>query len=180
MSNHLTRKLESVREAYILLLSSVLENGGEAVFVREIVKPVGAVCTEDMALEQLYRLMEESGHDYITVVENYAHRTPIGIITEREICRQVIGRGRNPKGLMAANVMDTHIPRARNDLTISECAALMQSKNAEKIFIVDENGALLETLSYQDIESRNTTHPIDSFISGEAAAYRASSVDRIF
>lgn len=128
-------------------------------FVRDIMNQCSVVCTEDMPLEKVYKLMQDNNCDHITVVENYAHLTPIGIITEHDICLQIVGRGRNPRGLTAANVMNTNITRALANLTLADCALLMEESAANRAFVVDENGTLRGTVRDIDIQiSKNKQH----------------------
>ena len=47
-------------------------------FVKDIMNRNSIVCTEDTPLAKVYQMMQETGCDYIAVVESYAHRTPIG------------------------------------------------------------------------------------------------------
>lgn len=150
-------------------------------FVRDIMNQCSVVCTEDMPLEKVYKLMQENDCDHITVVENYAHNTPIGIITEHDICFQVVGRGRNPRGLTAANVMNTNITRALATLTLTDCALLMEESDARRAFVVDENGTLRGTVRDIDIQiTRNRQHIEDLASRAIAREYRPSVVNRIF
>jgi len=150
-------------------------------FVRDIMNQCSVVCTEDMPLEKVYKLMQDNNCDHITVVENYAHHTPIGIITEHDICIQVVGRGRNPRGLTAANVMNTNITRALATLTLTDCALLMEETAVKHAFVVDENGTLRGTVRDEDIRlTKNKLHIEDLASRVVAREYRPSYVNRIF
>ncbi|HSI89281.1 MAG TPA: CBS domain-containing protein [Pyrinomonadaceae bacterium] len=67
------------------------------------------VCKEHTSLEQLYSLLTGSPERLVVVIDGDAHRVPIGVITERSICEQIIGRRREPRDLSAANVLDCDI-----------------------------------------------------------------------
>lgn len=150
-------------------------------FVRDIMNQCSVVCTEDMPLEKVYKLMQDNNCDHVTVVENYAHNTPIGIITEHDICIQVVGRGRNPRGLTAANVMNTNITRALATLTLTDCALLMEECDAKRAFVVDENGTLRGTVRDIDIQfTRNRQHIEDLANRAISREYRPSVSNRIF
>jgi CBS domain-containing protein len=134
-----------------------------------------------MPLEKVYKLMQDNNCDQITVVENYAHNTPIGIITEHDICLQVVGRGRNPRGLTAANVMNTDIRRALATLTISDCALLLEESSAKRAFVVDENGTLRGLVRDIDIQfSKNRQHIEDLASRVVSRENRTSVANRIF
>lgn len=150
-------------------------------FVRDIMNQCATVCTEEMPLEKVYMLMQENNCDHIIVVENYAHNTPIGIITEHDICFQVVGRGRNPRGLTAANVMNTNVTRALSTLTLADCALLMEETMSGMAFVVDENGTLCGTVRNIDIQvSKDRQHIEDLASMVVAREYRPSIENRIF
>jgi predicted transcriptional regulator len=134
-----------------------------------------------MPLEKIYKMMQDNNCDHITVVENYAHLTPIGIITEHDICMQVVGRGRNPRGLTAANVMNTNIARALATLTLADCALLMEETAVKQAFVVDENGTLRGTVRDEDIQMTRDKAYIEE-LAGRVVAreFKPSAVNRIF
>ena len=149
--------------------------------LKDVMKDVGTVCTESMPLQQVYEMMQQSGSGFATVVENRAHQKPLGIITEHDICLQVVGRNRDPKGMAAANVMNTKFTKVNCDSTVTECARLAEECGAEKILIVDENGILCGTVEKTDLV---LLEPVNSNRIGYSrqhyADYQVSRVDRIF
>ncbi len=122
--------------------------------VKEIMNKNSVVCTEDTSLEKVFELMTENGCDYVSVVESRAHPMPIGTITEHDICFQIVGRGKNPRGMTAANVLNTQVVKAIGDLSLNECLNLMQIKSAERVFIVDEDGMLCGIVTRPEIEKQ--------------------------
>lgn len=150
--------------------------------VKEIMNKDSVICTEDTSLEKVFELMTQSGSDYVSVVESRAHPMPIGTITERDICLQIIGKGRNPRGMTAANVLNTNVVKALNDLTTNECLRLMQIKSSERVFIVDEDGILCGTITRTEIEQSADKKPSAGNALSEAAGYSYISpgINRIF
>lgn len=81
--------------------------------ISEIMSTCVPECTEDMRLESVFELIQHCDHRLVVVVDSLAHRVPIGVVTERSICEQIIERGRNPRNLLAGSVMDSRIKRVR-------------------------------------------------------------------
>ena len=77
--------------------------------ISKIMSKCVAECTEDASLEEVYQLIRKCKHGLVVVVDSEAHRVPIGVVSERSICDQVIVRGKNPRGLTAGSVMDSRI-----------------------------------------------------------------------
>lgn len=82
-------------------------------FVSEMMSKCVAECTEDAGLEKVYELLRKCEHGLVVVVDSEAHRIPIGVVSERSICDQIITRGRNPKALTAGAMMDSRIRTVR-------------------------------------------------------------------
>lgn len=87
--------------------------------IGELMSTCVVECTEDTAIEEVYDLLQKCGHRMVVVIDTRAHRRPIGVVTERSICEQIIGRGRNPRGLAAGSAMDTRIFCVRDDELVS-------------------------------------------------------------
>lgn len=84
-------------------------------FVRDIMSRCVMECTEDLGLEEVYELVKKCEHGLVVVVDSHAHRVPIGVVSERSICEQIIVRGRTPRNLFAGAVIDPRIKIVRED-----------------------------------------------------------------
>ena len=150
-------------------------------FVKDIMSRNSIVCTEDTPLAEVYQIMQETGCDYAAVVESRAHRTPIGIITEHDICFQIIAKGRDPRGLTAANVMNTNVVKALYTASLTDCSEMMSINQAKRAFIVDENGMFCGTLSNFDIETNQNKQYIEDLASRALSKENQTSrINRIF
>src|SRR5688500_17096333 len=106
--------------------------------VSEIMSTCLAECTEDTSLEEVFRLIRKCDHGLVVVVDSVAHRVPIGVVTERSICEQIIDRGRNPRSLAAGSVMDSRIKKvSKSDL--AETLATLDPAELAAIVAVDDN-----------------------------------------
>mgnify|MGYP003578572430 CR=1 FL=1 len=105
--------------------------------VRDIMSRFDAECTEDMTLNGVYELIQKSDHGFVVVIDSEAHRVPIGIVTEHSICKQIIGRGRNPRNLAAGNVLDARVGRIEDTAPVTECARFFDSETNEVIIVVN-------------------------------------------
>ncbi len=149
--------------------------------LKDIMSEKGAVCTESMPLQQVYEMMRQSDGGFATVVENHAHQKPIGIITEHDICLQIVGKNRNPKGMAAANVMDTKIIRVTGEMSVAECAELVEENGAARLLVVDENGILCGTVAKADLVPAKPARSTGiAYGRSHYADYQVSRVDRIF
>jgi len=117
--------------------------------VKNMMKTNFVVCTEDMPIEKVFHEMMGADAEHAVVVEGLAHSVPIGVITERDICLQILGRKRSPLGLTAANVMNTNITKIQADAAFAELNA---AHAPHVICVVNDKGALCGTIAARKLE----------------------------
>lgn len=105
--------------------------------IGEVMKTCVVECTEDTGLDEAYELLRKCDHRIVVVVDGPNHRRPIGVVTERSICEQVIGRGRNPRSLPAGSVMDTRIMRVRENEPVASIAIANPDEIAAVVVVND-------------------------------------------
>ena len=105
-------------------------------FVSDIMNTCVAECTEDMRLEEVFELIRKCDHGLVVVVDSHAHRVPIGVVTERSICEQIIARGRNPRNLAAGSVMDSRIKKV---LATDLAESVQRDTAVAAVVVVDES-----------------------------------------
>jgi CBS domain-containing protein len=121
-------------------------------FVSEIMSSCMAECTEDTKLEDAFELIQRCDHGIVVVVDSLAHRVPIGVVTERSICEQIITRGRNPRTLTAGSVMDTRIKKVL-DTDLVEAIHDADDAGGAAIVVIDNNRRACGLVSKEKIKS---------------------------
>lgn len=150
-------------------------------FAKDIMNKCSVICTEDMSLIDVYQLMLDNECEYVPVVESYAHNNPTGVITERDICLQIIAKGRNPRSLTAASVMNAEVAKTLDTSTVAYCAGIFEDGRTKKLFVVDENGALCGVITPKEIEANRFERPVDTINrSAFLGEYRNPGINRIF
>ena len=146
--------------------------------IGNIINTNSIICTEDISLIKIYQLMQENKCDHIIVIESYAHQKPLGIITEHEICAQVVGKGREPRRLTAANVMNTDVIKVPAALNVADCSNLLKSRAAKRALVVNEDGIFCGTITDSDIEKteqRNVAYVAPEFF-GKQNYYKLNRI----
>ena len=81
--------------------------------ISEIMSRCVRECTEDAPLEQVYELIRKCKHGLVVVIDSKSHRVPLGVVSERSICEQLIVRGKTARSLTAGSVLDSRIRTIR-------------------------------------------------------------------
>src|SRR3954453_7033167 len=128
--------------------------------IRDIMTACPAECTEDAPLSEVYELIQKCDHGFVVVLDSSTHRVPIGVVNEHSICEQIVGRGRNPNGLRAGNVMDWRIRGVRHTSSIDQFSGGRESQTDSPMLVTNEKGKFVgivdnERLQAACIETRN-------------------------
>jgi CBS domain-containing protein len=91
--------------------------------------------------------------DYGSVVVVDEHRRVLGMVTERDILKRLVDRGRDPKETKLSDIM-THNPRvARADDNLLDWLAIMSNERFRRLPIVDDDGRVVSIMTQGDFVS---------------------------
>lgn len=118
-------------------ISALLERKGSAVH------SVAATVTVFDAVAEMNR------HRIGSIVILEAGR-PIGIFTERDVLRRIVGEGIDPRTMRVADVMSTNLITITPDTTVEETMILFAEKRCRHLPVVAD-GRLIGLISIGDI-----------------------------
>jgi CBS domain-containing protein len=141
--------------------------------VREVCKSVVVFAYKGMALNEAARLMREHHVGSLVVVEEGdAGKSPIGMLTDRDIAIAVVARDLDPRTLAVSEVMTTEVVSVRDDDSVLDALALMRRRGVRRVPVVTRAGLLVGIVTLDDL-LRIVVAQLDDLvgaISGELAA----------
>lgn len=127
-------------------------------------------CSAEMPLVEVFNKMTEIGCDCMPVVESLAHRNIIGTITEHDICQKILNGGLNPQRISAGRVLNFNFTTVNSEATIEECVGVMNVTGAERLFVVDENGAFMGILTEKELTPEKPVVSVETVIKDYSVA----------
>jgi CBS domain-containing protein len=82
----------------------------------------------------------------------------VGIFTERDVLRRVVGERRNPETTRVAAVMTTEVYCCSQDTTTDEARYQMKTRRIRHLPVADENGQLIGLISIGDLNAELQAH----------------------
>lgn len=73
-----------------------------------------------------------------------------GILTSTDICDKIVAQGRDPSTVQVREIMTSPIITIRTDMSMAECAKIMQEKKIHHLPVADEKGNLVGMISATD------------------------------
>lgn len=119
--------------------------------VREIMTENPAHATPDTSLHVIAQKMVENDCGCIPIVDGEDAKSPIGMITDRDIVIRTIAENRNPLEMQAEDIMTGGIVTVTPETSVEDCCNLMESKQIRRVAVVDEAGALCGMVAQADI-----------------------------
>lgn len=120
---------------------------------------VGNVCSrtvifvdKDESVRQAAGLMRQYHvGDLVVIDAANPLRTPIGMVTDRDITVEVVAMGIDPDTVKAGDIMSRHVVLAREADSITDVARLMRDERIRRMPIVGKDGALVGIVASDDL-----------------------------
>jgi len=116
--------------------------------VKEIMSPNPLTIAVNATITQAAKAMEE--HDSSCVFAKSKGKI-VGIITERDITRRVVGKGVSPKTTKVKSVMTARIVVTPPDASIEDALNVMTANKVRRLPVVDQKGDLVGLVRVTDI-----------------------------
>lgn len=122
--------------------------------------PIGDVCMRDVVVagrdttaREAAKLMVEHHVGNLVVVEEQAvgRTVPIGIITDRDIVRNVVAEDLDPAEFVLGDLIARELVTASEDQGVFECMQNMRIHGIRRMPVVDRYGGLVGILSLDDL-----------------------------
>jgi CBS domain-containing protein len=120
---------------------------------------IGEVCTRkvviasrDTPIYEAARMMREYHAGDLVVTEEFGDkRTPVGIVTDRDIVIEILAEGFSPEGLTVDEIMADHVVTVGEHDSVFEAIRSMRAAGVRRAPIVDAGGALIGIVSLDDL-----------------------------
>ena len=121
--------------------------------------PIGDVCIRDVVIASrdttaraAAKLMAENHVGNMVVVEDVGGRKiPVGIITDRDIIRNVVAEGLDADVFTLGDLGARELVTAAEDQGIYECMQQMRINGIRRMPVVDRKGVLVGIISLDDL-----------------------------
>lgn len=108
-------------------------------------------CTPDTTIAAVARMMFERDCGAIPVVADLTSRTPVGIITDRDIVTRTLAQGIDPRGLSVRECMTAPAVTIPDDANLDDCVELLQLGQLRRVIVIDRAGACVGIIAQADI-----------------------------
>jgi CBS domain-containing protein len=141
-----SRRDSSLRHPGLFLITD--SGKGASMTVKDVMTANPDCCTPESSLQEIARLMVECDCGEIPVCDE--SNKPVGVVTDRDIVCRVVAKGQNPSDLTARDCMSGPVVTATPDVSIEDCARLMEQYQVRRLPVVDESGTCCGMIAQAD------------------------------
>lgn len=131
---------------------------------RDLMTSNPACCTMDTPLPDVARLMVECDCGEIPVVEGNHLKTPVGVVTDRDIVCRAVADGKNPLTLTAGDVMTSPAVTAKEGDHMDNIKGMMETHQIRRVPVVDRTGEICGIVSLADIARREPRREVGEVV----------------
>ena len=120
---------------------------------------IGEICnrnvvcaTRDTTVAEAANLMRHNHvGDVVVVEQSDGRRTPLGIVTDRDVVVEVVAAGIDPKAIRLVELLIGRLATVEERERCSDVVRLMASKGVRRMPVVDGGGALVGIVTIDDL-----------------------------
>ena len=117
--------------------------------IKEIMSPVTKI-SADHTVTDAAKLMDEKNFGSLPIEEE---GKVIGIITERDVLRKIVAKGRDPKTTLVKDIMTSPVITISPEKTVEEANELMVQNKIRRL-PVEEDGKITGMITLKDVSNK--------------------------
>jgi CBS domain-containing protein len=118
----------------------------------------------DTPLQEVARMMVDCDCGEIPVVEGHNLKTPVGVVTDRDIVCRAIAEGKDPLSMTAGIVMTSPAVTAKERDDIDTIKGMMETHQIRRVVVVDQNGEICGIVALADIARHDSRKDVGEVV----------------
>lgn len=146
--------------------------------VREIMTPEPVCCVPEDSAQKVAGMLRDQNIGAMPVVMEQSSRKLVGVITDRDLCCNVVAKGLNPANTKIDRIFSLGPVTCREGENVAVCEQRMQEHQVRRIPVVDGEGCCIGIVSQADLALREKPETVSRVVSeiSKPAPERPSSL----
>jgi CBS-domain-containing membrane protein len=119
-------------------------------------------CVSSDTAQRAAAIMRDEHVGIVPVIENEQSRRLVGVVTDRDLCMNVVAEGRDPTAVAVAACMTTTVVSCAATDAVAKVTELMKDNQVRRVPVVDEHGALAGIVAMADLVERAELKPTET------------------
>ncbi len=122
--------------------------------VKDIMSGDPVCCAPSTKLQDVAQQMVTNDCGEIPICDE-SHK-PVGVVMDRDIVCRLVAKGHNPLEARAEDCMSAPVVTVRPDMSLDDCAGLMEQYQVRRLPVVDDGGAICGIVAQADVVRHGT------------------------
>lgn len=122
--------------------------------IRHVMTKDPTSCVPNDTARKAAGIMRDQDTGIVPVIENEQSQRIVGVVTDRDLCMNVVAEGRDPRTVIVQECMTTAVVRCFTNDPVERVTELMRENQIRRVLVVDEGGALRGIVSLADVVRR--------------------------
>ena len=119
--------------------------------VREVMSHSPTCCTQNCSAQTAARIMRQSGLGFLPVIDTEAKRHLVGILTDRDLCLNVVAAGRDVSQTPVQECMTPTPVACGPEDKAEEVLRLMEAHAVRRLPVIDADQRILGVIALTDL-----------------------------
>ena len=111
-------------------------------------------CVPSDTAQRAAKMMREEDTGVVPIIENEHSRKVIGVVTDRDLCMNVVAEGRDSRTTQVHESMTTTVVSCSPQDSVDKATELMRENQIRRIPVVDEQHQLVGIVAMADMVGR--------------------------
>ena len=126
----------------------------ETIRVKQVMTRDPSCCVPSDMAQKAATVMRDQDTGVIPVIENEQSQRIVGLVTDRDLCMNVVAEGRDPRTAHVEGCMTTAVVACAPNDSMAKATELMKQNQIRRIPVVDEQRKLIGIVSLADVVGR--------------------------
>jgi len=113
-------------------------------------------CVPSDTAQRAATIMREEHAGIVPVVDDAQSRKIVGVVTDRDLCMNVVAEGLDPKAIPVEQCMTTKVVSCTSNDSVDRVTELMRENQIRRVPVVDEQHELVGIVALADVVERAT------------------------
>jgi CBS domain-containing protein len=119
-------------------------------------------CVPSDTVQRAASIMRDQNAGVVPVIENEQSQKIVGVVTDRDLCMNVVAEGRDSRTTQVHESMTTTVVSCASQDSIEKATELMRENQIRRIPVVDEQRRLVGIISMADIVGRANVRTVET------------------
>jgi CBS domain-containing protein len=122
--------------------------------IKQIMTKDPSCCVPSDPAKHAAVIMRDEHVGIVPVIDNEQSRKVVGVVTDRDLCMNVIAEGRDPNQVCVEDCMTTKIVSCLPDDSVEQATQLMRDNQIRRVLVVDGARELCGIVAMADVVER--------------------------